>query len=51
MVDPVFEDCIQIDQGARGNIIGDLDASNRNVFAASTNGGGVIIATVGLSIA
>lgn len=43
VVDPVFEDCVQIDQGAHGNIIGDLDPSNRNVFAASTNGGGVIV--------
>lgn len=43
VVDPVFEDCIQLDQGARNNSIGDLDPSNRNVFAASINGGGVII--------
>lgn len=43
VVDPVFEDCIQIDQGAHGNIVGDLDPSNRNVFAASVNGGGVIV--------
>ncbi|MEO8082640.1 MAG: right-handed parallel beta-helix repeat-containing protein [Ardenticatenales bacterium] len=43
VVDPVFEDCVQIDQGAFGNIIGDLDPSNRNVFAASVNGGGVIV--------
>lgn len=43
VVDPVFEDCVIVDQGAHGNIIGDLDPSNRNVFAASVNGGGVIV--------
>lgn len=43
VVDPVFEDCVQLDQGANNNIIGDRALENRNVFAASTIGSGVII--------
>lgn len=43
VVDPVFEDCVQVDQGAHDNIIGDRALENRNVFAASTLGSGVIV--------
>jgi len=40
---PVHEDCVQLDQGTYGNVIGDRALENRNVFAASTLGSGVLV--------
>lgn len=39
----VHEDCIQLDQGTYGNVIGDRAVENRNVFAASELGSGVVV--------
>ncbi len=40
---PNLEDCVKIDQGAYSNVIGDLVLENRNIFAASELGSGVIV--------
>lgn len=40
---PVHEDCVQLDQGTYGNVIGDRALENRNVFAASVLGSGVVV--------
>ena len=38
-----LHDCVKIDQGAYGNVIGDLVPENRNIFAFSELGSGVIV--------
>ena len=38
-----LQDCVKIDQGAYSNVIGDLVLENRNIFAASELGSGVIV--------
>lgn len=40
---PILNDCVKVDQGAYSNVIGDLVLENRNIFAMSELGSGVIV--------
>jgi hypothetical protein len=42
-VAPVYDDCVKITEGSFGNVIGDLAPENRNVFASSELGSGILV--------
>jgi hypothetical protein len=43
VISPLTDDCVFLEQGTYGNVIGDASPAGRNIFAATTAGSGVRI--------